>query len=542
MNRFKDYLLLVCIVVVAIAIRFCKLGEVPVGPNWDEAALGWNAYSILKTGRDEYGERFPLSLRSYDDYKPPLYMYLAIPSVAIFGLDLWSTRLPAAINGVIAVIGVFFLVREFSRHASLLQKWKYLPYLGAFLLAISPWHVHFSRIAFEANIGVTLNIWGIYALLRGLRNPFFFVVSGCLMGASLYAYHSQRVFIPLLILLFFVAFRKEIWERKRYIGLFFLSLFLTILPLIPVFTNPTTLMRLRGTSTLADTTGLLRDTVRKLERDREMNSQIGLLLDNRRFVYAKTILNGYLSHFSLKWLFLEGDNARHHAPRMGLLYHIELPLLFVGLLWLIQHGKKVAFFILGWMLIAPIPASPTTELPHAIRTLVFLPTFQIVIAIGTIYTFFLFKSIYRIRYGVFIIVCIVGLWNVTYYLSSYFIQQNYEYSEYWQYGYKQAVEYAVQHYDKYETIVVSTKLEQPHMFFLFHLRYDPSLYLSQGGTKSGGFKETQNAFDKFRFRPIQWENEKRDGTILYIGTPSEIPHSIHTIYYLNGIEAIRISS
>src|SRR5512142_864595 len=98
MNKFsKNFLFLILILILAGFLRLWQLGQAPPSPDWDEAALGYNAYSILKTGRDEYGTKFPLTLRSYDDYKPPLYAYITIPSVAVFGLNVWSVRLPSVI-------------------------------------------------------------------------------------------------------------------------------------------------------------------------------------------------------------------------------------------------------------------------------------------------------------------------------------------------------------------------------------------------------------------------------------------------------------
>ena len=124
----------------------------------------------------------------------------------------------------------------------------------------------------------------------------------------------------------------------------------------------------------------------------------------------------------------------------------------------------------------------------------------------------------------------------------YFGHTNVEFSQYWQYGYKQAVEYAQAHKAQYKRIVVSTKLEQPHMFFLYYLRYDPAMYLKEGGTASGGFAEYRNKFDIYEFREIDWVKEVRDGTTLFIGTPQEISGGvIKTIYYLDGNEAIRIA-
>lgn len=124
----------------------------------------------------------------------------------------------------------------------------------------------------------------------------------------------------------------------------------------------------------------------------------------------------------------------------------------------------------------------------------------------------------------------------------YYAHLNYEYSKFWQYGYAQVVKYAEMHKAKYNKIVVSTALEQPHMFFLFYTKYDPAKYLASGGTSSGGFAEVRNRFDTYEFRPISnWWKELHDGSTLYIGSPSELPGDAYTIKYLNGEDAMRIS-
>jgi 4-amino-4-deoxy-L-arabinose transferase-like glycosyltransferase len=165
MKRIVFFLL--SIIGIAVILRFYQLGSVPVSPDWDETALGYNAYSILKTGRDEYGNFLPLTIRSFDDYKPPLYVYLTVPSVALFGLSVWSTRLPSALMGVLAVVGVYFLAKELfgfgfqvgglktkvnetgntlTRNPQTIQP---IALLSALLLALSPWHVvlHLSPIS-----------------------------------------------------------------------------------------------------------------------------------------------------------------------------------------------------------------------------------------------------------------------------------------------------------------------------------------------------------------------------------------------------------
>src|SRR4030043_2030959 len=120
------------ILVLAFFLRFYKLGEVPISLDWDENSNAYNAYSILKTGRDEYGNFLPLTNRSFDDYKPPLYMYLNVPSVAIFGLTPFAARLPSAIFGFLTVPLVYLLAKKLFEKQN-------IAILAAFFLAFSLW-------------------------------------------------------------------------------------------------------------------------------------------------------------------------------------------------------------------------------------------------------------------------------------------------------------------------------------------------------------------------------------------------------------------
>ncbi len=539
----KQILILASIIIIAAILRLYQLGQVPISPDWDEVALGYNAYSILKTGRDEYGTFLPLSIRSFDDYKPPLYTYLTVPSVALFDLTVWSVRLPSAIMGILAVLGTFFLVRE------LFKKSDSLPLISAALLAISPWHIQFSRIAFEANSGVTLNIWAVATFLISLRKKYFFPISALLFGLGMYAYHSERIFLPFLVLLLGILFRKEIFQKDniRSITTAIIVGLLVVAPLATVFANKSSMSRAYGTSIFSNPANLLARSIASIEYDQKLGDKIGQLFDNRRFVWTQTLLFGYLSHFSLKWLFLTGDNPRHHAPDMGLLYLWELPFILYGMYYLLKTRNKEPGTILlfGWLLISPIAASPTTGLPHAIRTLVFLPMYQIMCAIGIVTLWKALKqwNVRRLWKGFLsIAVILFTVGNFLYYLDMYFVQQNYEFSEYWQYGYEQAVKYTEKVKQKYKKVVVSTKLEQSYMFFLFYTKYDPQKYLSMGGTKSGGFREDRNAFEVYEFRDINWPSEQRNGDILYVGTLQDMPHgNLLNIPYLNGQPAIEIA-
>jgi hypothetical protein len=317
-----------------------------------------------------------------------------------------------------------------------------------------------------------------------------------------------------------------------------------VIPLVFLLINPSNLIRLTGTSSISDQTRLLSRNIVKLTDAKEKGDILGTIFANRRITYGQILLNGYLSHFNFNWLFITGDQERHKAPGMGLLYWWELPFLLIGLYAFAASplfSKRMKLIIFSWFLISPVAASPTTELPHAIRTLVFLPTFQIFVGVGLLTSWnYLQKGNQYVRKGIYIILPVFMLFNFVYYMNNYYVQMNREYSKYWQYGYKQAVAYASENYEKYDRMVVSTKLEQPHIFFLFYIKYPPEKYLHHGGTYSGGFAEERNKFEKYEFRKFNLETEHLPGKTLYIGTPSEIPEGgLYAIYYLDGSEAIR---
>jgi len=540
------WIILFLIIVLALLLRLWQLGNIPPSPDWDEVALGYNAYSIIQTGRDEFGKFLPVVLRSFDDYKPALYAYLAIPSILIFGLTTFAVRFPSAVFGIVSVLATFFLVRELFKE----YKFKdYLALISSFLLSISPWSIQFSRVGFESNVGDALNILMALFFVKGLKKPWLLVLSAIFAGLSIYVYQSEKVFTPLLVLALVLIFRKALFSlNKRYI---FAAITVGIIVIMPMFlfilNNRAALLRVTGTSVFSAQTEILKSTIVKLERDRANNDQLGLIFDNRRFVYAKSIISGYMSHFNFNWLFITGDISRHHAPNMGLLYLFELPFLLLGIYYLLfgEFDRKTKLLIFGWLLIAPIPASITTGVPHAVRTLNFLPTFQILSAVGLIFAFAYINRYRKVKYVAYLIFAVIFIFNFSYYLNQYFVQLNYYDSADWQYGYKQAVDEVKRIGYKYDKIVVSdsTPMDKSYMFFLFYLKYPSSDYQKIGQYSSGGFA-SHHSFDKYEFRQVDWDKERSDKNILYLGPSFEIPKGaniLKTIYNLDGSVAIRIA-
>jgi len=326
------------IVIVAAVLRLWNLSNVPPSLDWDEASWGYNAYSILETGRDEYGSLLPVVIRSFNDYKPALYAYLDLPFVALLGLNNLAVRLPDAIFGILTVLTTYFLVKEmFGRRD--------LGLLSAFLLAISPWSIQFSRFTHEGIIGLEFNLLMVLFFLKGLKHHKFLSLSALCAGLSLYSYQNEKLFVPLLALVLVGIYVKDLLQipKKQLMMAFLVGLIISLPMVIFTFTNPGAFMRAKGASFLNNPVGVLNTQfypARELA-DRRNHDYVGLVLDNRRIAYAKDVWGNYLSHFNPNTLFITGDEVgRHQPPGMGHLYLVELPFLLLGLFMLLNGKYK----------------------------------------------------------------------------------------------------------------------------------------------------------------------------------------------------------
>lgn len=515
------WVLLLGIIILASILRFWQLGHVPISPDWDEVSLGYNAYSILHTARDEYGASLPIVLKSYGDYKPAGYAYLDIPAVAVFGLNTFAVRFPSAFFGVLTVLLTFFLVKElFKRNDMAL--------LSSFLLAISPWHIQFSRVAFETNVGVFFNVLGALLFLKGLRKPWLLALSVGAFSLNLYVYQSEKVFTPLLLLLLCLLFYKTLLALpKKFLIAAVVTGVILIAP-IAFYTlfSPNGIARAQGVSVFSSSTSVSQEITKRYEFNKATHDKLGLLLDNGRLVYAKEIVGNYMSHFNLNWLFITGDITRHHAPDMGILYLWELPFIFIGVYQLIfaNYDKRIKLLVLGWFLLAPLPAAITQDVPHAVRTMNFLPIYPIITAIGLVEVFrILRKRKVYMSLGLLALVVTAGF-NFIYYLNQYFVQQNYFDAVDWQYGYAQLVPLTQDLGKSYQHIVVSDegKLSQSYMFYLFYLKFDPSKYQHAGNQ----IPSAPHTFGKYVFRAIDWAKDKNLPNTLFVGNPSDFPSGV----------------
>lgn len=522
--QIKRYLL-VLIIILAAVMRLYQLGRNPPSLDWDEASLGYNAYSILKTGKDEFGRFLPISIRSFEDYKPALYTYLTVPMVYLFGLNEFAVRLPSAILGVLTVLVVYFLIREIfhSRKTA---------YLVSLFLCISPWHLQFSRVAFESNVGLFFVLLGILFFIKGLEKGIYLILSAVVFAVSFYAYHSPRLIVPILLAGWAVYFRNYLWLKRKYV---LVACFAGILLSAPFIIE----MFGKGKARFSSVTVLvsednLKDSISDIEYDLSRGNTLGRFFHNRRVIYFLAITKGYLDHFNLNFLFLEGDAPlRHHAMDMGMLYIWEALFIVIGIIQIFKYKNR--FLIFWWFLAAPAASAITTGTPHAVRALLYLPIYQIFSSLGLI------RAV-NYKHWLKIIVPLLVIINVIFYLEMYYIHTPFEAASDWQYGYKQAVEAVSKYENGVNKVIFTYNYDQPHIFVLFYKQIDPVWYQKQYSGQE--IQRAQRTFGKYEFRQISWKDDQNLKDVLFIGTAQEIPENtpgwIQNIFFPNGQVAFRV--
>ncbi|MDE2025267.1 MAG: glycosyltransferase family 39 protein, partial [Patescibacteria group bacterium] len=372
--------LFIAIFLLGTGLRFYKLGAVPNSMDWDEVSWGYNAYSVLLTGKDEYGQFLPLSFKAFGDYKQPVYVYSELLPIQLFGLNAFSVRFPSAFFGTLSIPFVFLLVYE------LFRKKKYAvpaAFLSMLFFAISPWHIQFSRVAFESVLGLFFVLLGVWLFVKGyrLQNKWYIFAAAVVLAISAYSYHAQKLFTPLFVV-GLVIYAKDFFLKHKRLFIVFGVCFILFNSLWLLDSRTTA----RGKSVLftSDQTQLLKIPLLESNQDIQAQQKLFTIVHNRRLIYTEKFLSNYLNHFNLNWLFIQGDLARHHAPNFGLLYVISLPFILLGAYFLISNEQVNSLLLGYWFMLAPISGSLVTGAPNAERALIMLPIWQILEAFGFI--------------------------------------------------------------------------------------------------------------------------------------------------------------
>lgn len=496
-------ILIIVVSAITILTRFTNLSLIPPHLSNDEISIAYDAYSVLKTLRDEHNHFLPLSFQSHNTYKAPLTTYLIIPMVAIFGNTDFAARAPSAFFGSLTILMLGLLVFELTKNRP-------LSLLSSFMLSISPMHILASRMAYEANIALFFFVSGIYLFFLYLsrNNNIVIIISFISLALSLYGYHTEWVFTPLIIgILIILNYKVLIRKPVYWIGI--LMFIFLVTPLFMDFLNNL------HTTTRANTEIILKDPSLALK-----------LADHNFFFWQKiafvlqAILEKYSSYFNLSYLFFTGyDLLPKGDPfQIGIFLFPLLPFFLFGITKVSSLFKEKTKFIVIILITSSITASLTSGPQSNSRNLVSLIPISMVCAVGILVFFKSVKMIWKI---IFIITLTVSF---LYFLIIFYYHFPRDHAEGFQYGYKQISLFIKPKYQDFKKIIIDPRFGPvnlysgvPHLYIPYYTYLDPSKLAQRKQLKLG------SSFDKYEIREINW-NEKIEIDTLYIVPASNTPN------------------
>jgi len=488
------WLILMVIVIFSAYLRLVDLDKNPPHLGNDEISIAYDSYSIRMIGKDEHGHSWPLSFQSHNDYKAPLYAYLNIPINYILGNNEYGVRVLSVLASLVSIVFIALLGKEMGNLG--------IGIVAAFLLGLNPKNIFASRISFESNLAamfVLVGFWCLVKLWKEKRN-IYGVLLGLFWGLSVWAYHTERGLIPIMVIVFSLLSRKNISIRKLVV--FWTTLLVVVLPIFYDFINLT----LTNSNGRANTQIWFKGPG---SEDFYNNSNVGLV--KKILVLVLGPIHNYLAHFSFDNNFTSGTNLFNQREPLDVGWFLlaTLPILIVGLVNVKNiFGKWWKGLIVFWLVCPVIPAL-TFGGVASVRNLVFLFPTILIMAGG-------WWNLYK-KYGMVAkVIVFLILINFIVFSRAYYVFYPITSGNNFQYGYKQAWEFIKPNIDKYERVVVEDRFGEfgqftgvPHLYFgYFGAFTSEEMQLRHDG---GGL-----AIGKYRFKYVDWNKEVYFPKTVYI--------------------------
>lgn len=460
----KFFFALLAIVIFGFFLRIYNINQLPGALNPDEAALSYNAYSILKTGADEHGVFLPLSLQSFGDWKLPIYSYFEAISIGIFGMSKLSFRLPSILAGVTSIILIYFISKRIFKN-------RVIAILSALFLAINPWSIFFSRGTYEVNIATAIFIGGLLSFLVFLqdRKKYLLFLSSILFGVSMFTQHNYILFAPLFVAAILI-FQKRNYKVNRSLILAIILFFL--IALVSFFSLTAGGGKKASNLNIFNDEATIYNRADKLRGDNSnKNKIVEKLLYNKYTAGSYQTAINYLNAYSPSVLFDKGgERLTHNLGDFGYFYLFDSGLFLSGVFFLIwKREKKQLLILLPWLVLAPLPSAITRE-HTGTRLFTMVPPMILISSYG-FYNLIVWTK--NKKFQIFISLALVSLLLISllYFLNYYFVHFNAQRMRFWRYGYEDAVRIS-NLYPGYN-IVMRGPENFPYIYFLLYNEYDP---------------------------------------------------------------------
>jgi hypothetical protein len=504
----KPSLILIAIILLAFFLRGYLVDKIPSSLSADEVAVGYNSYSILKTGRDEFGQRLPLTFRSFDDFKNPLLIYSLVPVIYFFGLSDLPLRLFSVFVGTVTVFLFFLICRELTKNEK-------LALIVTFFAAVSPWLIQYSRVMVEMEYSLFSTLIGVWFFLKGEKQIWLCLVAAFFFGLSFYTYHSNKIWLVIILPVLLVLYRRV----NKASAAFFIIFLVMLLPFFFSLKTSRSTFRPYTVSVFSNLEKIY-DGAKLIVSDDQQKFIGGNFFHNRRFTLFNLAANSFLHILRPEILF--GQNEDNQISSTRLFYLWQLPLLILGVVVLAKR-KKLAVILFVWIFSGFLPGG-LTNLPGYDRRIL-LAAFPLLFLTG-------WGANYILKYRfVPLVIFIFFLISFCFYLHNYFVHGRKEVVRIWGAGMKDMVFAAEKIKNKYHNVYISVYLNQPLTYFLFYNQYSPSKYLSAGGTRNGAHYNEENRLENYIFKVIDQE-DLRAGD-LYVWEASENQPCLFKIKTIN---------
>ncbi len=467
-NKKLLHLILVVITVLGLITRLINLADFPGGFTPDETAFGYNAYSLLLTGRDEWGTDFwslPLTnLRSFGDYKLPLLAFLTVPFVSVFGLDIVSTRLPNAILGGIAPLLLSLLViRHLSTKISP-RKAISLGGLAGFILLFSPWHFSLSRGSFEANL-ISFFLPLCLLLLLSRR----YLLYSLIAALGVYSYHTARLLLPVM----FIGSALLFFREKKPLLLFLLISFPTLVSLFSFNA------RTRDVSIFNPDDNWAAMANARLQRINSGESPIiAKLFANKLTFTLPKLISNYTSYFSPQFLVKTGAAEATYGMIPGTAVFPVWPLLFVVpffFFFVLKSPTSFSSLVALSILLAPLPAALAKGPGYAgnrAAPLLLLLLIGISIGLGHLVKYLSLRKVYLLTGFLSLFAAI----SFVLYLGVYIDKSPNMHAHSMGYGLDKLSAAASSASVNFDRVYISRSLSEPHIYIAFYQKIPPRFY------------------------------------------------------------------
>lgn len=498
----KEKIILTLILLLAGFLRLYHLDKVPPGFHIDEVIVGYNAYSLMETGRDENGNLSPLYIDSFGDFPPAGYFYLTIPSIRIFGLNEFAVRFPHAVFGILTVLLLFLLAEKIFHN-------RFISFLSVFLLAISPWHIMMTRATSEVSSGLFVIMSGAYLFLIGSERSKirYLILSLILFFLSFHIYPAARVIVPILAIVLALLNWPKLKTTRYRVAVFSFLAICILSALLVILVGPGR-GRFNQVGILSQAGVQLRLNEQIREERPGTNALLLRLFHNKLINYSLETLSNYGKHFSFDFLFIKGGlPIRYVVPEAGLLYLVELPFLLFGIYYIFRNKNKLFLLPVFWLLIGPIATSLTFEdVPNVRRSFFMLPAFQLITAYGFYVVLEITRKRKFLKNLLISFSALVLLFNFLYFTHQYFVHQRVYRPWYRNYGFKELVLAMNNLSPNYQKIVLTKDPNDPYIYILFYNKYDPRIYHQYAPLRS----KNEWGFEKYVFSPAKCPSQLKE--------------------------------